>query len=85
MDHFRRFVIGLAQFALICVIVLGTVAGAVGGYELGTPRGSPYAVGAQETQLVLVVLGALAGFLISSLPTAVFMLLIQIERNTRRV
>ena len=85
MVSVRRAVIFVAQILALISIVIATVAGALAGEDWLT-RTFPAIVGSIGTLAGtrgLSIVGALAGFFISTILVALFFLCVEIANNTR--
>ena len=84
MSAVRRAVILVAQILALIFIVVATVAGALAG-DAWLANATPMFVGivALIPSAPISIAGAIAGFFVSVLLTALFFLLIEIAHNTR--
>ena len=81
----RRAVIFVAQILALISIVVATMAGALAGDDwlAGTVPALAGAIGALAGTRGISILGALAGFFISTILVALFFLCVEIAHNTR--
>lgn len=84
MSAMRRAVIFVAQILALIFIVVATMAGALAGDVWLTSAAPMFAgVVALLAGAPVSIAGALAGFFVSTVLTALFFLLIEIANNTR--
>ena len=85
MVSVRRAVILVAQILALISIVIATVAGALAGEDwlTGTFPALASSIGALAGTRGISIVGALAGFFISTILVALFFLCVEIANNTR--
>lgn len=75
----RAFIIATLDVLAVLLVIVFTLAGAVGGYGAA---GGPYVGGGQK--IVLVIFGLVGGFAVGALISGSILALTEIARNTRR-
>jgi hypothetical protein len=97
MTSFRRLVIGIAEGAAVFSIFIFTAVGGIAGAASGAFRSSIYGLATNNVDVSVqgfghvasvgavigFIIGAIGGFVVSSILAGTLFIFIQIERNTR--